>query len=435
MPAFNWINPRKKIFYGWWIVSAGFMAQAMMNGLFFTGFSFFFEPMRLHFGWSRTLMSGAYLFSRVESGLFGPVEGFLIQRYGAKRVMIISFVVFALGFISLSKVYSPLTFYIAFFVLSGGASTAGFNPVMVTLNNWFRKKRARAISTTMLGMSIGSIAFSPLLAKSIENFGWEMTALGAGFFVALVGIPISFVMRDNPEPYGYLPDGQHKNYSARTQNGGTPKPGESNSQNNEQVEYDFTLKEALKTRAFWMLAAGHAVGLMVVSTISLFLVPYTQDNLGYSLSKASSLLMIMTAVSMVGQISAGFLANIFPKHLLATCCLVGHASALFLLGIADSYTEVVAAVVVQGVAWGVRSPLTTVLRGDYFGRKYFAAITGISSIVLMIGLIVGPILTAFLTDNYGYQSAFIIMGFCALPGVVLFAALRNPQPKSYKPTD
>ncbi len=419
----------RRMFYGWWIVAGGMIAQAMMNGLFFLGFSFFFEPMRTQFGWSRTLLAGAYSMTRVESGFFGPLEGFLIQRYGARRVMMVAFVVFALGFLLLSQVKSPLTFYLAFFVVSVGASTAGFNPVMVSLNNWFRRKRARAIGMTMLGMSIGGLVFSPALAFSIDRFGWQDAALGAGLFVALVGLPISMIMRDNPEPYGYLPDGARRTPGGGLGVEGATTPSETAGDSGAPLEYDFTVKEALRTRAFWMLSSGHALGLMVVSIISLLLVPYMEDHLGYSGSRAASVIMIMTAVSMVGQFSAGYLADIFPKNLLAAACLLGHAGALFLLGTADNYSQVVLAVVVQGAAWGVRSPLTTVLRGDFFGRKYFAMITGISNAVLMVGMVVGPLMSGLMADKLSYGTAFMVMGACALPGVLLFAMLRSPQPQ------
>tara|TARA_B100000949_G_scaffold51990_2_gene45602 strand:+ start:1802 stop:2572 length:771 start_codon:yes stop_codon:yes gene_type:complete len=197
----------RRVFYGWWIVMAGCIATALSSGLFFTGFGFFFEPIRIHFGWSRTIISGAYAVSRIESSILGPFLGYLIQKIGPRLVMFIAFFIFGLGYIIISRANSVVMFYAGFVVLATGADPPSFISVMTSINNWFFKNRAKAIGFAMLGLGIGGVVFPPILAFGLNNFTWQSVALTTGIFVAIVGGLVSLFIRSSPEPYGYLPDG------------------------------------------------------------------------------------------------------------------------------------------------------------------------------------------------------------------------------------
>ena len=401
--------------------------MGISGGLFFLGFGFFFEPIRQHFGWSRTLLSGAYAMTRVESGFLGPLEGYLIQRFGPRGVMTVAFAVFGLGFILLSRTSSVFTFYLAFVVLATGAGTAGFTAVMASINNWFRLKRARAVGFAMLGMGLGGVIFPPILAYGFDNFSWQTVALAAGIFVPAIGIPISRVVRYDPESYGHLPDGDPPVVPRPTVAPSENAPPNTADLSDRPVEYDFGVLEALKTREFWMMSLGHSLALMTISTVSLHQVPYLETDLGFSKATAASVVMVLTGVSMVGQISGGFLGDRFSKRYLAAGTLVGHCTALLLLATADGYMLVIISAVIQGMAWGVRTPVLISMRGDYFGRKSFAMIMGFSQVVMMLGMVVGPLLSGYFADNYSYGLGFKIIAVATAPGILLFVFLRNPQ--------
>jgi MFS family permease len=421
------------VFYGWWIVLAGSVAIAMSGGLFFIGFGFFFEPIRQHFGWSRTMLSGAYASARFGRVLFGPFEGYLIQRLGPRNVMTVAFVAFGLGFILLSRSNSILAFYAAFLVLATGAETAGFSSIMASINNWFRAKRARAVSFAMLGMGLGGIIFPPILALGFDNFSWRTVSLASGIFVVVVGVTVARLVRYNPEPYGCLPDGVPSNAIRRPSPTGSEAVAERSRPRDAPTEYDFSLLEALKTRAFWMMSVGHAQALLVVSVIALHLVPYLETGLGFSRASAATVVMVLTGVNMFGQIVGGFLGDRFPKNYLAAATMGGHTVALLVLATADSYTQVIVSAVIQGLAWGVRSPVLTSMRGEYFGRRSFAVIMGFSHGMAMVGMIVGPLLSGYFADHFSYSLGFKVIAACTAPGFLLFVFLRNPQPKATTP--
>ncbi|MQF69887.1 MFS transporter [SAR202 cluster bacterium AD-804-J14_MRT_500m] len=424
-----------RMFYGWWIVVAGGINMAICNGLFFTGIGLFFEPVRNQLGISRKVMSGAFSMTRLESGLFGPLEGWIIQRFGSRNAMGAGVIAFGLGFVIFSMIESTVTLYVSLFVMSLGAGVAGYTSTMTSINSWFHRKRTMAIGVAMMGMGFGGVVFPPILAVSldgtkfsvpwtqifiiIEGVGWQTTALWAGIATILVGIPVSRILRSDPEPYGYMPDGVKQ----------IVEP--TDSQPSERIfesEVDFTVKEALKTRAFWILSFGHSLALLIISVIMIHTVPYLEEELGYTKFWAGLVMMVLNGANMFGQLMAGPLSDRFPKPAIVVVCIVSQCIALWILASTGNFVIIMASTVVQGIGWGVRAPITTALRGDYFGRKYFAMILGTSNAVIMIGMTIGPILSGWIADVSSYATAFKVIAVFAMLGAILFLFLRNPQP-------
>ena len=417
---------KDRIFYGWWIVAAGCVSMAMSSGLFFTGFGFFFEPIRNYFGWNRTVLSGAYAISRIESSLTGPLIGYLIQRFGPRTVMIVSFVIFGAGFILIGRSVSVFTFYIAFIVTATGADPPSFLAVMASINNWFKVNRAKAIGISMLGLGIGGVVFPPLLAFGLNNFSWREVCTASGIFIIVVGIFVSLLVRFNPESNGYLPDGIDPNEADDLSSVKANSSGPNSTKTVTPIVEGVGLQEAMKTRAFWIISIGHAQALLVVSVAGLYQVPYLEDSLGFSRNSAARIVMLLTAVNMFGQLFGGFLADRFQKSLMASATIVGHCVALIILAVADSYGLVIIYAVIQGLSWGVRTPVLTSMRGDYFGRKSFPLIMGTSQGIAMLGMVVGPMLVGYVADHYSYSLGFTIISFMTMPGIFLFLFMKKP---------
>jgi len=423
------MRARHTIFYGWWIVMAGCIATALSSGLFFTGFGFFFEPIRTHFGWSRTILSGAYAVSRIESSILGPFLGYLIQKYGPRLIMFIGFIVFGLGYIIISRSNSVLVFYLGFVILATGADPPSFIAVMTSLNNWFLKKRARAIGFAMLGLGIGGVVFPPLLAFGLNNFTWQSVALTTGIFVAIAGGIVSLFVRSSPEPYGYLPDGVQEDESINKQ----PSlniPRSTTAETSLVGTENFTLMDALKTKAFWIISVGHAQALLVVSSTGIHQVPYLENSLGFSKTSAAFAVMLLTSINMVGQLSGGILADKFQKRKLAAFTVLGHSIAIIFLALATSTAHIVGYAIIQGLSWGARTPVLTSMRGDYFGRTAFASIMGTSQSIAMVGMVIGPLIVGYCADHLSYQVGFYLIAALTAPGFILLLTLDDPSPQS-----
>lgn len=414
----------RKLFYGWWIVGAGLVSMTLSSGLFFNGFGFYFLPIQSQFGWSSTAMSGAVSLSRLESGLLGPLEGYLIQRYGPQRVMFVGFIVFALGFVLLSRSTHIVTFYAAILVMALGSGLAGFAAVVAAINNWFRRNRSKAFGISMLGLGLGGVIFSSLLAWSIAEYGWQNTALFSGALLLILGIPISRIVRFSPEPYGLLPDGDDPNEGAESAADGKavrrPAP---------PLDEDFTWKEALQTPAFWIISVCHALALVAISATGVHQVAYMEEDLGLSGARAALVVVVLSTVMMLCQPMGGFLGDRYSKKHIAAVCLLGHGVAMVLLAMATGFGFLMIYAVVQGLSWGTRGPIITAMRGDYFGRKDFALINGYSQVVMMMGMIVGPLVAGFMADNYSYRGGFLIIAAMVGLGSILFLIMRQPIKK------
>ena len=307
-----------------------------------------------------------------------------------------------------------------------GADPPSFLAVMASINNWFKVNRAKAIGISMLGLGIGGVVFPPLLAFGLNNFSWREVSTASGIFIIVVGIFVSLLVRFNPESYGYLPDGIDPNENADLPSVNAKSSSSKATRVVTSTVEGVGLQDAIKTRAFWIISIGHAQALLVVSVAGLYQVPYLEDSLGFSRNSAAKIIMILTAVNMFGQLFGGFLADRFQKNLMASATIVGHCVALIILAIADSYGLVIVYAVIQGLSWGVRTPVLTSMRGDYFGRKSFPLIMGTSQGIAMLGMVVGPMLVGYVADHYSYSLGFTIISFMTMPGIFLFLFMKKP---------
>lgn len=405
------------IFFGWWIVAAGVALQMLQLGLLPQAYGLYVVALQGEFGWGATAFSLASAAQRAESGILGPVQGWLVDRFGPRAVMRVGTVLFGTGFILFSRIDSLPAFFATFLLMALGSSIAGFMPIITTVAQWFERRRATAIGVMQTGMGLGGL-LAPVIAWSLSAHGWRATAAASGALIVVAGLPLCQLMRRRPEDYGVLPDGAAPGgESGAGPVAVRPAPAE------------FTPREALRTAAFWHISLGHAAALLVVSALQVHLILHLTRGLGYSLQRAATLLALMTAVTMLGQLAAGFLGERFAVRGLLAACMLGHAAAIFALAWARSLPVVVLAVTLHGLAWGVRGPLQHTLRAEYFGRGSFGTVLGFSSMILMWGTMAGPLIPGILADRYGgYGWGFTLLAALAGAGSGFFLLARRPEP-------
>ena len=190
----------------------------------------------------------------------------------------------------------------------------------------------------------------------------------------------------------------------------------------------------MRAPALWLIAAGHGSALLVVSAVMVHFVTDVTERLGFSLRQAAGIVALMTVVQIAGQLGGGFAGDRFSKRAIVVGCMVAHAVALFVLASATTVWMIVVFAVLHGLAWGVRGPLMAALRADYFGSASFGMITGISSMVVMIGMMAGPLVAGILADRTGsYQTGFRVLAACAALGSIFFLLARRPEPPHRAP--
>lgn len=417
---------RGRVFYGWWIVASAFLIQALVGTLLFQSFGLYVVKLEDDFGWSRTRLSIAFSLARTEDGLLGPLQGWLLDRFGPRAVMQVGVVIFALGFVAFSRMNSLPTFYITFLIMAVGAALAGFLSVTTALVNWFSRRRTLAVGIALIGISGGGL-LQPLMAQALEAWGWRGTALASGIIVAVVGLPATLLVRHRPEPYGLLPDGDTPEQVAARQAAAEASGAEQAG----PAEVSFTPRQAIATRAFWVISIAHAAALLVVSAVMVHFVAHVEEQLGYSTAEAATLITFMTIMVIGGQLLGGWAGDRFSSRLLIALCMLGHSSALFFLTFATSLWMVLVFSVLHGVAWGVRGPVILSMRAEYFGPASFGTIMGFSSLIVMLGMIIGPVLAGAMYDSTGsYETGFTILALVAgLGSLLMFLAAKPPPPR------
>ena len=177
-----------------------------MGGVIFFGFTAFFEPIRKEFGWSYTQISLAASLRSLEMGIFAPLVGFLVDRFGSRKLVLFGTIIAGFGLILLSFTQSLAMFYGSFLLLAFGAGGCMNVVTMTAVANWFRKNVGIALVVMASGFGASGIIVL-LIVRLIDVYGWRTTLIILGLGMWTLGIPLSFVVRNKPEQYGYLSDG------------------------------------------------------------------------------------------------------------------------------------------------------------------------------------------------------------------------------------
>ena len=403
-------------FRGWRVVLAGAIVQAIHGGLLLQAYGNYAVLLRREFGWSTTMLSAAFSLNRAESGLLGPIQGWALDRYGPTRVMQIGAVTMGAGFLLFSQIQNPVQFFAAFIVIAVGSSLSGFLSVTTAIVRWFERNRAKALSLGSIGFALGGL-MTPGVVFVLERFGWRATAVATGLVVWAVLLPLTVIFDGGPADHGEQVDGQPP-ISDRD----LPRAAGVSDRH-------LTAKEALRTRAFWMIGLGHASALLVVGAVIAHLSLYLTEEQGFTLQQASFLGAALPMVQLGGMLAGGVLGDRFDKRLIVCIAMAGHVVGLLLLTYATDRWMIYAFVPLHGIAWGVRGPLMQALRADYFGSTHFGQIMGYSSLVIMIGMVSGPLVAGTLRDVTGdYGLGFTILAIMALLGVGFFALATPPDP-------
>ena len=414
------LRPQGTVFFGWYIVASAAGLQLLSGLLWMQSYGAYVVLLQEDFGWSKTMVAGAFALARVESGVLGPLQGWLVDRFGPKIILTIGILLFGIGFVSFSSINSLLGFYLSFALIAVGSSLGGFATVMVSIVNWFHQHRSKAIAVSQIGYSLGGVAV-PLLVICLEAIGWRMTAFYSGLVVLLVGLPLAQLVRHRPADYGQVADGQYVVSTTVT---------------SQLQGVDFSARQAMATSAFWLVSVGHASALLCVSVVMVHLVPHLSQGLGFTLTEAALVVALLTGFQMFGQIVGGYLGDRFNKRWLCIACMVVHALALLELAYATEVSEVILFAIMHGLAWGVRGPLMVAIRADYFGPSAFGTIMGFSSLILMFGMSGGPIIAGYMADLYGdYKIGLVSIACAAFLGSFCFVAARKPELRDRELTD
>jgi MFS family permease len=399
----------------WWLVIVGCITHAVNTGLSYFGMSAYFPSFEREFGWSRTAISGAFSLARIESGLLGPMEGYVTDRVGPQRMIFIGLFLCAGGFLALSLVDSLPMLYAVIVLGIVLGSSLGYNmPISVLIAKVFRERRSLAFGIFRMGPGISG-PMVPLVGWMIGLWGWRTAAVISGCVLLAVGFPLACIIR--------------KIYAQEEAVLVSLESSDANSKDSPHSSTDpqFTLKEALRHRSFWLLSVAMGMRHLVTEGVSVHFVILLVDR-GWSTEAASTLLGISALIGAPARIGMGWLGDLLDKRRLVMGLLLALSISVLLMGYTAQAVVFTTCMIIYSLAYGGLAALQEPIRADYFGTRAFATIQGMSRSVVTAGTFLGPIIAGFFYDvTKSYTIAFGVFAVVSLLATLFMFFAKPPQ--------
>lgn len=383
--------------------------------VFSTFLHYFIEDLEL----SRSLVSTLYTAGTLTASFVLPFVGRQFDKRGARVMITLMSLLLGLACIYMGFVRGALMLGIGFFMLrqfgQGSLSLISKN----VINLWWVRRRGIAMGISgVVGALLGGI-FPYVIDSMIPVYGWRMTYIILGAALILFMLPIGWIFtRDRPEDHGLLPDG------AALSEGSHDKP-------REPLETNWTLAQAIRTSAFWLITAGGVVMSMLNTGLAFHLFSIFADS-GLSRTVAASVFLPIAATGAAMQLASGIAVGRVPVHVLQALALFLNASILIMAATLSSAKMAYGFGVVMGVQGGIEMLVISVVYANYFGRQHLGSIAGLGATIGIAGSALGPMPLGIARDLLGSYST-VLIGLAALPLALGIACLLFCRPPGEPP--
>ena len=392
----------------WWRVAGGLLMNVALGTLY--GWSVFVAPLESRFGWKRTETSNVFTIAVIVFALSFVLAGRIQDRWGPLPCSLAGGILVSLGFFLCAYTTSLQYLYVCFGVIGGLGNGFGYATPIPVMAKWFPDKRGLAVGLAVGGYGAGSAIFGPLAQlKLIPTYGLPATfqILGLSFLVMTVA---GALLLRNP-PTGYRPAGWSPATSGQV-----------------VAAREFTPREMLKTRSFYLMWVGYALGcsagLMVISQ----LVPFAR-SVGITAGALSTMTLVVGALGNAsGRILSGWMSDRLGRlNVLRTMIAISVVAMPALYAAGSEVVLLYAAVFVVYWCYGTQLSVNGAAASDFWGTKNAGINYGILFTAWGVAGTIGPRIGGVLYDRYhNYQAAFSIAA--ALAGVALLAELAARRP-------
>ena len=422
---------RQGVFHGWYVLAANCVIMGFSSGVTNYGATVFFNPVSQALGISKTVASIAIALARAENTVLAPITGYFIDRFGPRPPILVGMFLMGLGMILFGLFARNLLLFIVTwtFMVSLGANIGGFAPNWATINNWFNRKKGRAMGIGMASQATGGVILAPLLAFIISRWGWETGAVVTGVAILLLVLPITKLIRTRPQDMGLLPDGDTP-VAQRAPTGSTGHPtGEGSHAQTELPGRNFTVGQAFRAPAFWLFMGALALRQMSQAGMVLHMSPMLQERYGFSGVEAGLLVGLLAAMGVVGALAGGFISDLFARRKIMGIIVAFESLSLFLL-LLNEFPLVYVFIIAFGFGQGAHA-LNRAILGEYFGNSHYARLWGMLSMGTTPFAAAGPVFAGWVSDNSGYGAViFTFMILYGVSGLLYYNCRRPPIPVS-----
>jgi MFS family permease len=405
---------RDKIFYGWVLVATFCVTGTVIWGIRFS-FGVFFKSLEGEFALSRAATSAIFSTQMVLGGIFAILGGWALDRFGPRLVFLLMGICTGLSLVLTGQTSALWQIFFTYSLLLSMGTSAIYVAVMSTVSRWFQQKRGMALGIASMGSGMGPLVVAPVATYLISTFDWRMAFTIMGLIAWAVVIPLSQILKRNPQDVGMEPDGaEYSESTARAQKRTVPP------------DY-LSPWQALRTRSFWLVVGIFFCYATYIFIILTHLVPHITD-LGFAAVEAASVLSVAGGAALAGRVLFGATSDRLGKKKTAILCTLLHIVALLWMLWAGEMWMFYLFALVFGLAWGGSGPTMAAIIGDTFGLGRLGAIMGLLDVGFNTGAAVGPVLGGAIYDiRQSYFLSFLLGVGLLLATIVLIALIRREK--------
>lgn len=406
----------RRLHYAWVIVTVTFVVLLVAAGVR-TAPTVIIKPLEAEFGWDRGSISFAVAISLFAYGLGGPVGGSLVDRFGPRRVMFAGLGITALGLVPLLYLTELWQLHLLWGLVIGVGTGAVANVLGATVaNRWFFKYRGLAVGLFGAAAATGQLIFLPVMVAITSANGWRSALLLMAGAAAALLIPIALFMRDKPSDVGALPVGMDETVGTKHT---------SSVQNDERKT---SLREAVRTRDFWLLAASFFVcGYTTNGMIGTHLLPHSIEH-GFTEVAAAGAIGLMGMMNIIGTLASGYLTDRYDNRKLLAMYYGFRGLSLLALPFIVEMRGMLIFAVVYGLDWIATVPPTANLTAQRFGRGSLGTLYGWIFCSHMIGAGLAAYAGGFFRDLLGdYHLIFISAALMGILASGLSLSISSPR--------
>ena len=408
-----------RIYYGYWIVVAGFVTQFIAVGMTNYVVGSFMIPMTEEFNWTRAEFTASRSLGQIVIAVTGFIIGAHIDRYGGRPFVIVGAFLLAGATFSLGSINTLVEWWaLNGLILTIGAAMVGNLVINVSLGKWFVERRGRAVAIAGMGISLGGIILPPTATWLVDLFGWREAWRLMGMAAFLITLPMAALVRRKPEDYHLHPDGKSQ--------------AEIDAGYGDSARADFeksmTRSQAMRTYSFYFLVLAFGLFQISITTMLIQTIPLLTDA-GYSRLVASSMISIASIPAFLSKPFWGELIDKYdPKRLAAIGAAISGSSVILIVLSVALRLDILVYIgfLIMGIGWGGLLPLQEVIWASSFGRRYLGSVRS-TAMPFTFGMsALGPILVAYYYDVAGnYDLALIAMGFCNLMSSIMLFRIKG----------
>ena len=395
-----------RVFYGWWVDLAAFLNLFFAVGLVFYGLPVFYPSLVDSLGFTRSqVTAGIFWGFVITAPLFGFL-GALIDRVGARVVILAGTVLVALPLVLMGRMTRLWQYYALCIAEVTGYVMAGPMPNQVLVSNWFHARRGRAMGYAYLGLGLGGVVAPVLAAELIRGFGWRrgFEIIGAAIFVVLFPVGL-WITRSSPREMGLEPDGKGPAAVSAVPQDGTAPSG-------------VALGLAVRTANFWLILLGSTLIIGAIGTVIQQFVLFLRDQ-GYTTPQASKVSSGLLFAGLAGRVIVGYVADRYRKKNVMALFYLLLALAIPLLFLARNPVALWAFALTFGFAMGADYMLIPLVTAECFGLAALGKLLGLILMADSLGQWFGPMLAGKIFEaTHSYNLAWGIITAAGVLGAL-----------------